>query len=132
MPVCTIAVEALLAPPVRLVMIRDGLKLRRRSPPTHPVKSGRIHHQPVNLSLKVLLLGQVEALRSLGVHTLLQHPSVVVGDSLEAGVLESVLDHFSGSVVEDQAGRVWVNTVLQTKMVLHKRETIKFAQLKKK
>jgi hypothetical protein len=44
------------------------------------------------------------------------------------GVLESVLDHFPGDVVEDQVGHVLVNIVFQTKMFLHRRETIKFAQ----
>jgi hypothetical protein len=65
---------------------------------------------------------------SLVIHTLLQHLSVVVGDRLEVGVLESVLDHFPGDVVEDQVGHVLVNIVFQTKMFLHRRETIKFAQ----
>jgi hypothetical protein len=68
----------------------------------------------------------------LGVHTLLQHLCVVVGDRLEVGMLESILNHFSGGVVEDQAGRVMFKTILQTKMFLHRRETIKFAQERKK
>jgi hypothetical protein len=62
----------------------------------------------------------LEALGSLGIHTLLQHLSA------------HTLLHFSGGVVEDQAGCVWVNTVPQTKIVQHIRETIKFAQLRKK
>jgi hypothetical protein len=85
---------------------------QERPPLAHPLKSGRILLQPVDLSLKELLLGQVEALHNLGVHTLLQHISVVVGDRLEAGMLESVLDNFLSGVVEDQVGRVLVNTVI--------------------
>jgi hypothetical protein len=63
-------------------------------------------HQPVDHPLKVLLLGPVEALPSLGVHVLLLHLSVEVSDRLEAGVLESILDHFPGSIVERQDGHV--------------------------
>jgi hypothetical protein len=130
--VCTVAVQAWLAPTVSSVLIRDGSEHGRRPPPTHPIKSHQILHQPVNLTLKVLLLGQVPALRNLGVHTLLQHLSVVVGDRLEVGMLESILDHFLGGIVEDQDGRVLFNTVVQTKMFLYRRETIKFAQKRKK
>jgi hypothetical protein len=66
----------------------------------------------------------VEPLHNLGIHTLLQYLSVVVGDRLEAGVLESIIDHFLGGVVEGQAGCVLVNIILQTKMFLHKEKQL--------
>jgi hypothetical protein len=47
-------------------------------------------------------------------------------------MLESILDHFLGGIVENQDGRVLFNTVVQTKMFLYRRETIKFAQKRKK
>jgi hypothetical protein len=130
-PIRTVAVQTLLAPPIHSVLIRDSLKLRRHPPPAHPLKSQWILQQPIDLPLKVLL-GQVEAMCILGVHTLLQHLSVVVDDRLEVGVLETILDHFLSGIVEDQVGYVLVNTILQTKMFLYRSETTKFAQQKKK
>jgi hypothetical protein len=94
----TVVVQALLAPLIYSIPIRDGPKLKRCPPPTHPIESRRILHQSIDLPLNVLLLGQVEALRSLGVHVQLQHLCVVVGDRLEVGMLEAILDHFPGGI----------------------------------
>jgi hypothetical protein len=119
MTIRAIVVHRCLAQPVPL---RDGSKLRGRPPPTRPVPGLQILDQPIDRPLKVLLLGQVDAMRQCGLHLLLQDLRVEHGDRYQAGVLDGILDHLTHNLVEDNVSHVFANAFRQTKMFLRGRE----------
>jgi hypothetical protein len=69
----------------------------------------------------------------LGVDTLLQLRSVIVGDRLEVGILQSVLNRFPAGIVEDQVGCALDQYRAQIKKNSYIEEkAFKFAQQRKK
>jgi hypothetical protein len=71
--VYAIAVHQLLTPPVLPVPLQHGSKLVRRPPTAEPVPDLWIFHQPNDVPLKVLLLGQIDPVDLGELHLLLQH-----------------------------------------------------------
>jgi hypothetical protein len=68
-----IVVHRLLTHPVLLVPLQHGSKLVRCPLATKPVVGLRILHQPIDLPLKVLLLGQIDPVDLGGLDLQLQH-----------------------------------------------------------
>jgi hypothetical protein len=68
-----VEVHQLLAHPVLPVSLRHSSKLVRRPIATEPVPDLWIIHQPIDVPLKVLLLGQIDPVDLGGLHLPLQH-----------------------------------------------------------
>jgi hypothetical protein len=117
-----IVVHRRLAQPVLPVPLQDGSELHGRPPPAQPVPGLRILDQPIDQPLKVLLLGQVDAMCQRGLHLLLQDLRVEHGDRYQAGMLDGILDHLTRNLVDDNVGHVFANAFRQTKMFLRERE----------
>jgi hypothetical protein len=73
MTVHPVVVHQWLALSVLSVPLGDGSELRERPPLAHRVPSLRIFDQPINLPLKLLLLGQVDVVCLMWFYRLLQH-----------------------------------------------------------
>jgi hypothetical protein len=118
----TVVVHRRLAQPVLSIPLQVSYELYGRPPLAQPVPGLQILDQPIDRPLKVLLLGQVDAMRQHGLHLLLQDLRVEHGDRYQAGVLDGVLDHLTRSLVEDNIGHVFANAFRQMKMFLRGRE----------
>jgi hypothetical protein len=68
-----IVVHRCLALLVVLVPLQEGSELRKHPPLTHHVPGLRIFDEPIDLPLKLLLLGQVDVVHLAGLYWLLQH-----------------------------------------------------------
>jgi hypothetical protein len=71
--VCAVAVHRVLAHLVLSVLLRHGSKLVGRPIAAKSVPGLRILHQPIDVPLKVLLLGQIDPVDLGGLNLLLQH-----------------------------------------------------------
>jgi hypothetical protein len=68
-----VAVHRLLAHPVLPILLQHGSTLVGRPPAVEPVPGLWIFHQPIDIPLKVLLLGQIDSVDLGGLHLLFQH-----------------------------------------------------------
>jgi hypothetical protein len=118
----TVAVHQLLAQQVLTVSLQHGSKVFGHPPTAEPVPGLWILNQQIDCPLKVLVLGQIDLFHLHGLHLLLQHLRVVCGNRYEVGVLKSVLDHLTCSIVEHRAGFGLANSIGQTKMFMHIKE----------
>jgi hypothetical protein len=82
----------------------------------------RIFDEPINLPLKLLLLGQVDVVRLAGLYRLLHHLRVVQGDRYKVGMSNGVLYHFTHILVEDNVSHFFANAFHQTKIFLRASE----------
>jgi hypothetical protein len=77
MTVRPVVVHWRLALSVQLVLHWDGFELLRHPPLAHHIPSLRIFDHPINLHLKLLLLGQIDVMRLIWLYWPLQHLRVV-------------------------------------------------------
>jgi hypothetical protein len=87
MTVHPVVVHQCLSLLVVLVSLQEGSELRRWPPLAHRVPGFWIFDEPNDVSLKFLLLGQVDVVRLAGLYRLLWHLWIVQGGRYKAGIL---------------------------------------------
>jgi hypothetical protein len=122
MSILTVAVHQWLAQPILPVLLWDDSEVIGRPPAAQLVLSLWILNQPIDRTMNVLVLGQVDPMRPCGLHLLLQHIHVVNSNRYQACMYADVLDHLSCSVVEHGADIDLANSVHQAKVFLHVRK----------
>jgi hypothetical protein len=120
--VCPVVVHRRLAPSVVPVPLYEGYELRGHPPLAHCVLGLRIFDEPIDLPLKLVLLGQVDVMRLTRLYRLLQHLRVVQCGRYKAGVFDGILYHFSCGLVEDNVNHFYANAFRQMKIFMCARE----------
>jgi hypothetical protein len=77
MTIRPVVVHHCLALSIVPILLWDGSELRGCPPLAHRIPGLRIFDEPIDFSLKMLLLGQVNLVRLAGLYRLLQHMWIV-------------------------------------------------------